>query len=72
MPEPPDVQNALIVFPLKSTLSMNVLMIVGAVYHHTGKPITTVSYPLTSQVPAIGGLNDLSFISMVDLESLFV
>lgn len=35
-PEPPDVQNTLIVFPVKSTLSMNVLMIVGAVYHHTG------------------------------------
>ena len=51
---------------------MKVLIIVGAVYHHTGKPIATISYPLTSQDSAIGGLNDLSFISIVDLEFLSV
>ena len=72
IPVPPEVQNALMVLPLKSTLSMKVLMIVGAVYHHTGKPITTVSYWLTSHDSTIGGLNSLSFISIVDLDSLSI
>ena len=49
--------------------SMNVLIIVGAVYHHMGNPITSVSYSVKSTIEVISGLDDLSFISM--LERLF-
>ena len=43
-PLPPEVANRMMVFPAKSWLSRNVLIIVGAVYHQIGKPSSTVSY----------------------------
>lgn len=35
---PPEVLNTTTVLPVQSWESMNVLMICGASYHHTGKP----------------------------------
>ena len=42
-PLPPDVANRMIFLPEKSYFSKNVLIIVGATYHQTGKPASVKS-----------------------------
>ncbi|MBR6204134.1 MAG: amidohydrolase family protein [Candidatus Methanomethylophilaceae archaeon] len=62
---PPEVANGTTVFPAKSQDSMNVSMIDGSLYHHTGNPTKTTSYAETSAFEDMAGLEDLSLISMV-------
>lgn len=42
-PLPPDVQKGTIVLPAKSYDSMNVSIMEGSLYHHTGNPMNTTS-----------------------------
>ena len=62
MPETPPV--TITVLPVKSYSSMNVSMMEGSRYHHTGKPTNTTSYRAMSATrEAISGRALLSFIS---------
>ena len=66
MPLPPEVANGTTVLPEKSQLSRKVSTILGAVYHHMGKPTKTASYPATSAaLPPSAGRADGSFASVV-------
>ena len=63
---PPEVAKGITVLPVKSYCSINVSMMDGSRYHHTGKPTKTTSYcAMSATFDAIAGRHDLSFISIV-------
>ena len=66
----PDVQNGIIVLPVKSYESKKVNKILGLVPHHIGYPKYIVSYLLKSILFLISGLAFSSFCSLLARQSL--